>query len=188
MARIRPVTLNRSRLSRGYYSGAGRFDGTPQPVLDIGRGQSQDDRQFSKNSGADRTTGEAYWVLLYRCKASGASKPSVAGGEGLCRGRRRDRRDPKLSAFGDTESFAIRRQNYDLTGGLSSLGARWTREKKTERSQQLFRTWEAAAETYVQDCAALQHAADPDDYSNSRTFEEFTPASHDLAASEEVNI
>ncbi|OWQ96384.1 TonB-dependent receptor [Sphingopyxis witflariensis] len=189
----------------GYSSGDGiDFDGTPQPFLDIASsGKVYQDRQFSQEFQAQIETDRLQGVLgvyYLDAKASGAFDTILGRGlipEGLLvpRPSAGTALTQLTSGSVDTESFAIfGDMNYDLTERLKlSLGARWTRDKKdgTVFKANYFGTLGSPLlKPYV---PALPPPFNVPqiltDYSNSRTFEEFTPrVSLTYAASDDVNI
>ncbi|RJF90578.1 TonB-dependent receptor [Sphingomonas cavernae] len=189
----------------GYTKSAGiDFDGTPQPYLDIAAGGKvyQDD-QFSQEFQALIETDRLQGVVgVYYLDAHAEGAFDTILGRGLVP---EPILVPRPSAFTaltqltsgsvDTKSFAIFGDlNYDLSERLKlSLGARWTRDKKTGtvfKANYFGTIGSPLLKPYVPVLPAPFNVPQIlTDYTNERTFEEFTPrVSLTWEASDDVNL
>lgn len=199
---LKSITAYRS----GYTSGDGiDFDGTPQPFLDVASsGKVYDDNQFSQEFQAliemDRLQGV---VGVYYLDAMASGQFDTILGRGLV--PEAGPMVPVPSAFTaltqlttgevDTKSFAIFADlNYDISDRLKvSVGARWTRDKKTGtvfKANYFGTIGSPLLKPYVPVLPPPFNVPQVlTDYTNERTFEEFTPRlSLTWEASEDVNL
>ncbi|MCJ8159339.1 TonB-dependent receptor [Sphingomonas sp. LaA6.9] len=189
----------------GYTSGDGiDFDGTPQPYLDIAAGGKvyQDD-QFSQEFQALIETDTLQGVVgLYYLDAHAEGAFDTILGRGLVP---EAVLVPRPSAFTaltqltsgsvDTESFAVFGDlNYDVSERIKlSVGARWTRDKKTGtvfKANYFGTIGSPLLKPYVPVLPfPFNQPQILTDYTNDRTFEEFTPRiSLTWEAAEDVNL
>ncbi len=175
----------------GYTSGPGiDFDGTPQPFLDVAAsGKVYKDHQFSQELQAMIEADKLQGVVgVYYMDATASGAFDTILGRGLVP---EAALVPVVSAYTaltqlttgsvDTKSFAIfADMNYDLTEKLKiSLGARWTRDKKTGevfKANYFGTLGSPLLKPYVPVLPAPYNVPQIlTDYTNERTFEEFTP-------------
>ena len=189
----------------GYTSGPGiDFDGTPQPFLDVAaNGKVYKDHQFSQELQAQIETDRLQGIVgLYYMDATASGAFDTILGRGLIP---EAALVPVVSAYTaltqlttgsvDTKSFAIFGDfNYDITDRLKiSVGARWTRDKKTGevfKANYFGTLGSPLLKPYVPVLPAPYNVPQIlTDYTNDRTFEEFTPRiSLSYAASDDVNL
>ncbi|MCW5724464.1 MAG: TonB-dependent receptor [Maricaulaceae bacterium] len=151
---------------RGHTDTVIDFDNMPQPTLDIPAFYS--DRQFTQEFQllyeGDRAQG-VFGVYYLDGTAAGAFD-TVLGVLGLTIGTGGVVETESFAAFGDV--------NFDLSDRLSlSVGARWTRDEKTGT---VFRaTYLGAGRTPLTGGPNAVPIVLNTDYTNSRSFSEFTP-------------